>query len=154
MSLYRQAGGRSPRALATVLLAGLLIGGLAGFLAGRGSVEEPSAAEAVADARAELAPVAAGLELVPIEYEGAVRGGRVVARTEYAATQGAASRAADDLASNAEDLRAIDPTGYKAATKAVAQLTAAIDSVARPARIEALASGAGTQVKALSGGAK
>lgn len=152
MSLYRQAGGRSARTLAAVLLAGLLIGGLAGFLAGRGSVEEPTAAEAVADARAELAPVAAGLELVPIEYEGAVRGGRVIAPTEYEATQAAARRAAEDLDASSEDLHAIDATGYEMAEQAVAKLVDAIDATAPSARIEALTRTASIRIDSLADG--
>jgi hypothetical protein len=154
MSLYRQAGGRSPRALAAVLLAGLLIGGLAGFLAGRGSVEEPSAAEAVADARAELAPVAAGLELVPIEYEGAVRDGRVIARTEYEATQAAAARAAADLLAASEDLHAIDPMGYEMAEQAIDKLVKAIAAVVPPAQIEALTRAASNRVESLAAGSE
>jgi hypothetical protein len=154
MSLYRQAGGRSPRTIAAVLLAGLLIGALGGFLAGRGSVEEPTAAEAVADARAELAPVAAGLELVPIEYEGAVRNGRVVARTEYEATKAAAGRAAADLDAASEDLQAIDATGYEMAEQAVDKLIEAIAAVAPSAQIEALARAANNRVESLAVGSE
>jgi hypothetical protein len=154
MSLYRQAGGRGTRALVATLVAGLLIGALAGFLAGRGSVEERSAAEVVAEARAELKPVAAGVDLVPIEYESAVRNGKVVARTEYAATQEAAARAAADLAAASEDLRTIDHGSYEAAAQAIADLEAAIDDVAPPTRVEDLARAASARIEALSGGAK
>jgi hypothetical protein len=151
VSLYRQAGGRGPAALAGVLIVGLLIGGVAGFLAGRGTAEEPSAAEVVAAARADLRPVAAGLELVPIEYEGAVRGGEVVARTEYEATQGAVARASADLAAAAEDLRAIDPAGYEAAVASIAALEQALAAVAPPPRIEALAGIASARIETLAG---
>jgi hypothetical protein len=152
VSLYRQTGERGPILLVALLLIGLLIGGVGGFLAGRGSADDPSAAEVVADARAELAPVAAGLELVPIEYEGAVRDGKVIARTEYEATQGAASRAANGLDALAEDIRAIDASGYETAARAISQLEAAIDSVAPPARIEALAGTASARLESLAGG--
>jgi hypothetical protein len=152
MSLYRQAGGRGPRALVAALVAGLLFGALTGFLLGRGSVDDPSAAEAVADVRAELTPAAAGLELVPIEYQGAVRRGEVVASTEYTATQGAAARAAGELGAVAADMRAIDPAGYEAATAAIAHLQAAIDAVAPPARVEALAGRASARLEALAAG--
>lgn len=152
MSLYRQAGGYAPRTLIAALLAGALIGGLAGFLGGRGSVEEPSLAEQVSQARAELSPVAAGLELVPIEYEGAVSGGRITAETEYEATQGAAARAAAGLAAVSEDMRAIDPAGYAAATRAIDELTTAIDAQATVARVDSLARIASTRVEALAGG--
>jgi hypothetical protein len=151
MSLYRQAGGRPAKMLVALSIAALLVGAVAGFAIGRGSAEEPSLAEAVAELRADLAPVAAGLELVPIEYEGAVRGGEVVARTEYAAAQGAASRAAEDLEASAEDLRAIDPAGYAAANQAIANLQRALDAVTPPIRIEALAQAATARVESLAG---
>jgi hypothetical protein len=150
VSLYRQPGGYSPRTLAAALIAVALVGGVIGFLVGRGSVEDRSAADAVADARAELRPVAAGLELVPIEYEGALRGNGV-ARTELDAARGAASRAEAELAAVAEDMRAIDAAGYAAATRAVAQLAAAVDATASPARVKALASRASDAAEALSG---
>ncbi len=151
MSLYRQAGGRGPRAIVAALLAGVLIGALAGYPAGRGSVEAPSAAELVADARAELRPVAAGLELVPIEYEGTLRGGEVESPTEYQAAKDAVLRAEQALRSAGQDLEAVDPDGYAAATRAIARLERAIDSVAPPARVEALARLARARIEALAG---
>lgn len=154
MSLYRQAGGRDRRVLAGALLGGLLVGLLVGYLAGRGSVEEPSAAEVIAEARAELRPVAAGLELVPIEYEGAVSAGEVAAPTEYQAAQSAVARAEAALAASAEDLRAIDAATYAAAEQAVADLSEAIDSRAPPTEIETLASKAGSRVESLAAGSR
>lgn len=151
MSLYRQAGGYAPRMVVAALLAGILAGGLVGFLAGRGSVEERSAADVVADVRAELQPVAAGLGLVPIEYEGALRDGRIAAQTEYEAAQGAASRAEESLAAVGEEMRAIDPAGYEQAQQAIAQLSAAIDAIASPARVEDLAGAASARIDALAG---
>ena len=151
MSLYRQAGGRSPRLLAAVLLVGALLGAVAGYVVGRGSVEKPSTAEVIADARAELRPVAAGLELVPIEYEGALSGGEVESPTEYEAAKGAVSRTDAALAAAGEDLRAIDQAGYAAAEEAIARLGEAIDSVAPPARVEALAALAGERIDTLAG---
>jgi hypothetical protein len=154
MSLYRQVGGRGARGLVGALLAGVLLGGLAGFLIGHNSADEPSAAELIGNARAELRPVGDALELVPIEYRGAVRGGRVVAETEYQAAREAISRAEDTLAAAGEDMRAIDPTGYAAATAAVARLAKAVDTIEPPTRVEALARTAGEKVGVLSGGSK
>lgn len=150
MSLYRQTGERSPAFLVALLLTGVLIGAVAGFVIGRGTADDPSLTERVEDARAELTPVAAGLELVPIEYEGAVSNGKITAQTEYEATQGAASRAAQELEASAEDMQAIDPAGYEAADQAISQLEAAIDAVAPPARIEALADSAGNRLESLA----
>ena len=135
MSLYRQAGGRSSRVLVGVLAVGVLVGLVAGYLIGRGSVDEPSASEVVADARAELQPVAAGLELVPIEYEGAKE---------------AVARAEADLEAAGEDMRAIDPAGYAAATKAVERLAAALDAAVPPNQVEDLAREASAAVESLS----
>lgn len=150
MSLYRQAGGYSPRTLVAAAVAVALLGGAIGFLLGRGSVEDRSAAEAVADARSELRPVAAGLELVSIEYEGALRGGRV-APTELDAAREAASRAEAELESAAESMRTIDPAGYAAARRAIARLVSAVDAAVPPARVDALAARASAAVEALSG---
>jgi hypothetical protein len=150
VSLYRQTGERSPAFLVALLLTGVLIGAVAGFVIGRGTADDPSLTERVEDARAELTPVAAGLELVPIEYEGAVSNGKITAQTEYEATQGAASRAAQELEASAEDMQAIDPAGYEAADQAISQLEAAIDAVAPPARIEALADSAGNRLESLA----
>lgn len=152
MSLYRQTGERGPALLVAILLAGILIGGIAGFLAGRGSADDPSLSEQIDAARAELAPVAAGLELVPIEYEGAVTDGKVTARTEHEATRGAAARARDELEASADQVGAIDPAGYEAALQAISRLEAAIDAVAPPIRIEALAETASTRLESLAAG--
>lgn len=152
MSLYRQAGGQAPRTIAVAAIVGALAGGLIGFLAGRGSAGEPSAAEVVADARAELRPVSTGLEVLPIEYEGSVEGGRVSAPTEYRAAEAAAARAEDGLEAASEDMRAIDRAGYAAARRSLARLGEAIDEVAPPARIDALTRAAQARIEALGGG--
>lgn len=152
MSLYRQAGGRSAGVIVLALAAGLLVGGLTGFLAGKGSVEDPSLSELVADARAELAPVAAGLELVPIEYGHSVRDGRVVEPTEYEASQAAVARAEQALNAAGADLRVIDAAGYAAASGSVRALSQAIDSRSSDPKIDSLARAASARVEVLAGG--
>lgn len=151
MSLYRQTGGRGPAALLALLLAGLLVGAALGFLIGRGTAEQPSLAEQVEDARDRLGPVASGLGLVPIEYEGAVRGGEVTAPTEYKAARGAAARVAEGLEASGEDLREIDPDGYRRAAAAVTALRGEIEATGPPARVEALAEAAAARVESLAG---
>ena len=151
MSLYRQAGGFSPRSVVIAALLALLVGALLGYLSGRGSVDEPTVAELASEARADLRPVAAGIELIPIEYESAVVGSDGAgAPTELEATQGAAARAEEALAASGEDMRAIDPTGYAAAHRSLQELSAAIDEVAPPVRIEALAGTAQARIEALA----
>jgi hypothetical protein len=151
----------NPTALlaAVALVIALTIGALTGFFVGRGSVAQPSAAEVVADARKALAPVELGLEQVPIEYRGAVRGGRgsyqpgrIVAATEYEAAAATLHRAEAALAGVGEDMRAIDPAGYAAATRSVERLVAAIDTVDPVARVEALAARSNAAVESLAGG--
>jgi hypothetical protein len=151
MSLYRQTGGRSSRVLVGVLALGVLIGLVAGYLIGRGSVDEPSAAEVVADARAELQPVAAGLELVPIEYEGAWSDGQVTEPTEYKGAKEAVARAEADLAAAEGDMRAIDPAGYAAAVQSVERLSTALGAAAPPSEVDHLAHEASAKVESLSG---
>jgi hypothetical protein len=152
MSLYRQAGGNARRAIAAAALLGVVLGGLIGYLAGRGSADEPSAAEVVADARAGLRPVSTGLEVLPIEYEGSLEEGRVAARTEYEAARAAAARADAALAAASEDMRAIDPAGYAAARRSMARLGEAIEEVAPAARVDALSRAAQARIDALAGG--
>jgi hypothetical protein len=152
MSLYRQAGGRSAGAIAAVLITGLLVGCLAGFLIGRSTAPDPSLSELVADARAELAPVAAGLELVPVEYGNAVRSGRVVEPTEYEASQAAVARAEQALTAAGTDLRAIDPAGYAAAVESMKLLSSAIEARAAAARVDTLAQAASAKVESLASG--
>ncbi len=151
MSLYRQAGGRNIGTIAAWLIAALLLGGLGGFLFGKGSVDEPPLTELVADARAELAPAAAGLELVPVEYGSSVRGGRVVEPTEYGASRAAAGRAADALAAAAEDMRAVDAAGYAAATHAMRLLEDSMQTRAPASRVDSLARAAAGRVETLAG---
>ncbi len=152
MSLYRQTGERNSGALIVAVAIGLLIGGLTGLFAGRGSVSQPSLAEQVADARAKLEPVAAGLELVPVEYGGSVRNGRVVSPTEYEASQAAVARAQQDLTAAGADLRVIDPAGYAAALKSIRALSDAVDAKVVAARVDSLARAARARVGVLAGG--
>jgi len=152
MSLYRQAGERGPALLVGLLVAGLLIGGVAGFLIGQASVDEPTLSEQVDEARAELRPVAAGIELVPIEYEGAVEGGEVTAPSERGAAADAIERADAGLESAAVGLRTLDRRGYEEAVEAIEALGAAVDATAPLARVERLAERAGARVEAFAGG--
>ena len=135
-----------------MLVAGLLVGALAGFLLGKGSADEPSISELVADARVELAPVAAGLELVPVEYGNSVRSGRVVEPTEYEASQAAVARAEQALTAAGEDLRTIDPVGYAAAVESMKLLSSAVEARVAAARVDSLARQASARVETLAGG--
>jgi hypothetical protein len=142
MSLYRQAGRASGRAVAAAAVAGLLAGGLGGYLAGSSGDDapEPSVAAAVADLREGLRPVRSALDLVGIEYAQAVRGGRVVAATEYAAARSSVQRARIAFAAQRADVAALSPRGARAIEAGLARLERLIAARAPAERVRAAAS--------------
>src|SRR5919202_3674582 len=109
MSLYRQAGRTSGRTLAIAAVVALVVGLAGGYALGRATAPKPTLAEQVADLRTALGPAQEGLELSATEYPQAVRGGRVVAPTEYAAAKADVQRAKDAIAGARADLRALQP---------------------------------------------
>lgn len=109
MSLYRQPGSRSFRLAIGAAALGLVVGLAIGLLAGRGGGEPPSLRESLASVRDRLRPASSGLELVAIEYREAVRGGRVVAPTEYAAARADLRRARQAIEVSKADLVALQP---------------------------------------------
>jgi hypothetical protein len=149
MSLYRQATGPRRAALAAIVLACLLAGLIAGFALGRGTASEPTAAELVAEARAQARPALSALELVTIEYPEGVRGGKVVAQTEYEAAVAQANSASDALAAAEADLGEIDPRDYEAAATLVAEVVSLVEEQAPPGVVDAVAGDATKAVEAL-----
>jgi hypothetical protein len=111
MSLYRQAGSRSWTVILVAVVAGLVIGGLGGYLAGRASKSEPTLTEQVGELRAEAQPLQLATEQVRIEYRGTVEDGEVVSPTEYQAASSTAARAIATFDQLEPDLRALDPAG-------------------------------------------
>ncbi|MGI9021112.1 MAG: hypothetical protein ACR2G3_10420 [Solirubrobacterales bacterium] len=153
MSLYRQAGGSSARAVAIGVAVALVVGAVAGYLVGRGTAPEPTLAELVAKARQELRPALSALELVGIEYSEAVGPtGEVRAETELDAA-GAQAQAAADALAGATELEAIDPEGVAAASELVGELEAAIAEPARTPVVEHLIEDARARISALVGDA-
>src|SRR4051812_13501358 len=152
MSLYRQAGGTSGRTLAIAAAVALVVGLAGGFALGRATAPKPTLAENVSDLRARLAPAREGIELSATEYGQAVRGGRVVAPTEYGAAKADLKRGADAVSASRADLRALDPTRAAALERAVAALVAAVNRRTDPASVRKLSDAAGAALQAAVGG--
>jgi hypothetical protein len=151
MSLYRQAGRTSGRTLALAAVVAVIVGLAAGFALGRSTAPDPTLADKVAGVRAKLAPAREGIELTATEYGQAVRGGRVVAPTEYGAARADAKRAADAVAASRADLRALDPARAASLERAVAALRDAVSRRTDPATVQRLATAADAALRRATG---
>jgi hypothetical protein len=151
MSLYRQAGRTSARTLLIVAVVALVVGLAGGYALGRATAPEPTLADNVADMRAKLGPASEGIELTATEYGQAVRGGHIVAPTEYEAAQADVERADAAVASVRTELREFDATRAAALEKALAALGAAVNGKDDPARVKQLSDDASTALNAVLG---
>jgi len=127
MSLYRQAGRarRNRRIAVGAAVAAVVVIVLIVVLASTGG-GPPSHAERVASARSAAAEALDGIELLTVEYGQAVRGGRVVAATEFAAAKADVQRARQSLAGHRADFEAVDPAAYRRASDALGALAATV----------------------------
>jgi hypothetical protein len=151
MSLYRQSGGAGFKALAGVAAAALVIGLVAGFLIGRGTASEPSLAKKLAQLRDRLKPARQGIELTATEYSQAVRGGRVVAPTEYGAAKADVERVRKAVSGARADLRALSAARAAALERSVSALGAAVSRRADPGEVERLSGAADAALTAAVG---
>jgi len=139
MSLYREAGRTSWRALLAVGVITLLVGGAAGYAIGRSSAPEPSLADQVADLKGRLEPAREAIELTTTEYPQAVRDGKVVEPTEYQAAKADVARARDSIAAALADLRAVDAARAQRLQETIAALGAAVDQRVATSQVDELA---------------
>jgi hypothetical protein len=151
VSLYRQAGRTSGRTLVIAAVVALVVGLAGGYALGRATAPKPTLAEQVAELRTSLGPAQDGLELSATEYPQAVRSGRVVAPTEYAAAKADIQRVKDAIAGARADLDALDPARAAALDRGVAAVAAAIAAKQDPAQVRRLADAAGAALAAALG---
>ena len=151
MSLYRQAGRTSGRTIIIAAVVALVVGLVGGYAIGRATAPNPTLADKVADLRSSLGPAQEGIELSATEYPQAVRDGKIVAPTEYAAAQSDVQRARDAISGARADVKALDPARAEALDRAVSDLRAAIDAKRDPAQVKQLSAAAGAALVAVLG---
>jgi hypothetical protein len=151
VSLYRDAGRtRRRRRIATALAAAALLAlalVVAALVRGGGP---PSDAERAAAARAAAATALDGLELLTIEYGQAVRDGRVLAPTEYAAARADVRRAQDAIRIHADDLAVLDPHAPRAIATALDRVETAVARRVEESRLHSAIAEARTRLTALA----
>lgn len=137
MSLYRQTGEARRRRRRNIALGavGVLLIVVAIVLAAT-SGGGTSAADRAKDANAAVMRAQDGLELLSTEYGQAVRGGRVVAPTEYAAAKADVARAEEALDGQRSELAARDAAALRRADAALAAVAAAVGRRVAPAALE------------------
>src|ERR1044072_4684298 len=138
MSLYRQAGRTCTRTLLIAAVVGLVVGLAGGYAIGRPPAPKPPLGDIVADMREKLAPASEGIELTATEYGQAIRGGRIVAPTEYKAAQADVERANEAGGRVRTELRELDAARAAALEKALAALGAAVNAKREPAQVKQL----------------
>lgn len=151
MDLYRRPDRVPARMLGVTAAVTLLVGGVAGYVAGRATDKEPTLAQRLTDLRRELGPAQQGIELAATEYSQAVRGGQVIAPSEYAAARQDVIKATEAVARAREELRALSATRAAAVDRSLASLATAVERRAQPEQVDRLSAAANTALAAAAG---
>jgi hypothetical protein len=149
MSLYREVGGlrRRRRLVAIAAAAVVVVAAVAVVLASSDS--DPSPQDRADDARRALQEAGNGLELLEIEYAQAVRGGEVVAPTEYEAARSDLDRVRAALEDDRAALAAADARALTALGTQLDGLAASVRERASGERVAGQVADARRQLEAL-----
>jgi hypothetical protein len=150
MSLYREPGAvrRRRRLIAAGAAAAVAVVALAVVLLAGGDSGPPTAQERAASARAAATEAADRLDVLRIEYGQAVKGGRVVAATEYTASGEHVARLDEELHGHAADLDRVDAAARRRLAAALAAIRAGIRARVEPAELDRRIDGARAQLAA------
>jgi hypothetical protein len=151
VSLYREPGRVASRTIAIAAVVTLVAGLAIGYAIGHSGSDGSSLASQLSDLRGRLEPAREGIELAPGEYAQGVSGGRVVSAPEYGGARDAVKRAAQTVASNRSDLRALSVARAAALDRAIEELTTAMEQHVDAARVKRLAAAAGAALRAATG---
>ncbi len=143
MSLYREASGRSRKAVAAALLGAVALVAI-GFAAGRATAPEPALEARVDDLREEAREAGDGFELVAIHYGAANDVTREAAQTQLDRAEAAFGRIEDELA-------LVNPSGTRAAHTAIEELSSLVAASAPAAEVEQAAEDARAAVRTAAG---
>lgn len=135
MSIYRPPPRRWP-GLVACLVAGLIVGGIAGALIAR---PRPTPADSVEPARDALKRAATILSVVEVEYAEAVPDGAVAKVTEYEGVRDSVARSRAAYAEARPALVALAPERVGELDAAYDSLQSLVDDMADPARVTAAA---------------
>ncbi len=144
MAIYRPPKPRLP-AIVLAAVVGLLIGLGSGYLLGGAGRTDPVAA--AAELRRSLAAAAGPLDVVMIEYQQGVQGGRVVDEDGYAGARGALVRSRTRFDEARPALEALAPRRAEAIARSYVRLSRLLDAQAGKQAVSAAVS----ELKALLG---